>query len=81
MADRFPFARRRGSADVLERPLDLFVRGLLSGAVVGAVVAGSAIWGRRSRRRKAAEAGEPAEAAVEGDVPGAAATFGDTAAG
>jgi len=33
-----------------EQPLDAFVRGLLSGALVGAVIAGSAIWQRRRHR-------------------------------
>lgn len=56
-APRFPLGRSRaGTPASTERPVDVFVRGLLSGALVGAVVAGSAIWERRQRRRLAAGA-------------------------
>jgi hypothetical protein len=52
MASRLPLGPLRAPADGAERPVDVLVRGLLSGAVVGAVIAGSAIWERRQRRRK-----------------------------
>jgi hypothetical protein len=54
MANRFPFGPARRSGGDAERPVDVFVRGLLSGAVVGAVIAGSAVWERRRRRQAAA---------------------------
>jgi hypothetical protein len=55
MAPRFPFGRARPPSDTTERPVDVFVLGLLSGAIVGAVIAGSAIWERRHRRRQGNE--------------------------
>ena len=58
MGAPFPFGSRGRPTSGPERPVDVFVRGLLSGALVGAVIAGSAIWERRHRRR-ASEAGEP----------------------
>jgi hypothetical protein len=82
MADRFAFARRRpGSAGSPERPVDVFVRGLLSGAVVGAVVAGSAIWERRHRQRQAAEAAGAAEAGIGAATANAGSPSEETAAG
>ena len=36
--------------DDRQRRMDTFLRGLLSGALVGAVIAGSTIWQRRRRR-------------------------------
>ena len=42
-----------------EHRADAFVRGLVSGAMVGAVIAGSAIWERRRRRPGTAPAGRP----------------------
>ena len=67
MASRLPFLRTasRTGPDGADRPVDVFVRGLLSGALVGAVIAGSAIWERRHRRRAAAAAGT---AAAEADA-------------
>jgi hypothetical protein len=54
---RFLIGRSRAAAAAsAERPVDVFVRGLLSGALVGAVIAGSAMWERRQRRRLAASA-------------------------
>jgi hypothetical protein len=37
-------------ADAADPRLTQFLRGLTMGALVGAAIAGSAIWGRRSRR-------------------------------
>ena len=58
MGAPIPFGSRGRPTSGPERPVDVFVRGLLSGALVGAVIAGSAIWQRRHRRR-ASEAGAP----------------------
>jgi hypothetical protein len=54
MANRSLFPRRPGAAAEPERPVDVFVRGVFSGALVGAVIAGSAIWERSQRQRRAA---------------------------
>jgi hypothetical protein len=51
MPGRFLFRSHRQPGDAPERRLDVFVRGLLSGALVGAVIAGSTIWQRRQRGR------------------------------
>jgi len=58
-----------------QRRAETFLRGLLTGAVVGAVIAGSTLWERR--RRKAGAAGGAAEEIVgsppvpaPGDEPG-----------
>jgi hypothetical protein len=69
MGQRAPFGRRRvDAAGAPERPLDVFLRGLLSGALVGAVVAGTAIWDRRVRRTAdptATPAGGAQESTIE----------------
>jgi hypothetical protein len=57
MANRFPFGPARRSDGDAERPVDVFVRGLLSGAFVGAVIAGSAVWERRRRRASSSPVG------------------------
>jgi hypothetical protein len=44
------------------RASSTFVRGLTLGALIGAAVAGSALWGRRARREQAREGGSPAPA-------------------
>ena len=44
-----------------------FLRGVTIGALVGAAIAGSALWERASRRRAAAEADD---SATEDDSPG-----------
>jgi hypothetical protein len=59
MGAPFPFGSRGRPAVGPERPVDVFVRGLLSGAIVGAVIAGSAIWERRHRRRASEAAALP----------------------
>ena len=41
------------------RASSTFVRGLTLGALIGAAVAGSAIWGRRARRGQPEEGGAP----------------------
>jgi hypothetical protein len=61
MAGSLPFGRRPAGPGAgpdrpgagPDRPADVFVGGLLAGALVGAVIAGSAIWERRRRRRLA----------------------------
>ena len=58
MANRFLFPRRSRAAAEPERPVDVFVRGVFSGALVGAVIAGSAIWERSQRQRRAAAGGD-----------------------
>ena len=63
MASRLPLGPFRVPAEGSERPADVFVRGLVAGAVVGAVIAGSAIWERRQRRR-AVEGSEDAPPAL-----------------
>ncbi len=55
--------------------LDVFVRGLASGALVGAVIAGSTLWERRRRRAAAIPIeplGAPSAPAPEGPAVGAA---------
>ncbi len=49
-----------------QRRTDTFLRGLLTGAVVGAVIAGSTLWERR-RRKAGATAG--ATDAIHGGAP------------
>ena len=44
------------------RASSTFVRGLTLGALIGAAVAGSAIWGRRARRGHPGEGGAPSPA-------------------
>jgi hypothetical protein len=57
-------ARSKVTAPAGETRVDTFVRGILSGAIVGAVIAGSAIRERRRRRSALAVSpgAEPGEA-------------------
>ena len=60
------------------RRADTFLRGLLAGAVVGAVIAGSAIWERR-RRGGAENAAPPLSGPGEAPAEGGAAAMAGTA--
>ena len=63
---------RNGDGGTGETRLDVFTRGVLSGALAGAGIAGSTLWGRRRRRVAALTPGGPAPEggpAGEGSAP------------
>jgi hypothetical protein len=51
-----------------DRRVDAFLRGLVSGALVGAVIAGSTIWERRRRASAAASPTTPVPTSSEADA-------------
>jgi hypothetical protein len=58
-ADALAAVRAVLAGDDDGRASSTFVRGLTLGALIGAAVAGSAIWGRRARRGHPGDGGAP----------------------
>ena len=61
---------RTAESDQLRESHAVFLRGLTLGALIGAAIAGSAIWERRRLREAAAETGpEPSVTAPDEAIP------------
>jgi hypothetical protein len=58
-ADALALVREALSSDESGRAAGTFMRGLTLGALIGAAIAGSAVWQRRERRRHEAASVEP----------------------